>query len=326
MDLSVKYMGLSLKSPLIIGSSGLNNSVEKIKEYEKQGAGAVVLKSLFEEQIHFESEAQGMDNIYDYPEAIDYIKNYAKDNHIDKYLSLIKECKKEVSIPIIASVNCTSTGSWISFAKKFEAAGADAIELNVSLFPTDTEKNSAENEKIYFDIIEEVSSVVSIPIALKMSFYSAGLANLIKKLSWTKKVNAFVMFNRYYAPDIDIDSIKLTSSNVFSTAEDIHVPLRWVAIMSNIIDPDISASTGIHSSSALIKQLLAGADTVQVVSAIYKNGDKFIHTLIEELKVWMSKHNYNSINDFKGKLSYNKDEKTSAFERVQFMKHFGGIV
>ena len=267
-----------------------------------------------------------MDNAYDYPEAVDYIKNYAKDNHIDKYLSLIKECKKEVSIPIIASVNCTSKGSWLNFAKKFEEAGADAIELNVSLFPTDTEKDSSDNEKLYFDIIEEVSALVSIPIALKMSFYSAGLANLIKKLSWTKKVDAFVMFNRYYAPDIDINAIKLTSSNVFSSPEDIHVPLRWVAIMSNAIDTDISASTGVHSSSALIKQLLAGADTVQVVSAIYKNSPEIIGVFLEELKVWMSQHNFNSISDFKGKLSYNNDEKTSAFERVQFMKHFGGMV
>ncbi len=325
MDLSVKYMGLDLKSPLIIGSSGLTNSVEKIKELESFGAGAVVLKSLFEEQILFEADAAGKQNEFDYPEALDYIKSYAKDDSINSYLKLIEDCKKETQIPIIASVNCVTEGEWLNFAKRVEKAGADALELNVSLLPTDIEKSSQENEKLYFDVIEQVKAVVNIPIALKMSHYSSGLANLIRTLSWTKKVDAFVLFNRYYNPDIDINSMKITSSGVFSSPADIAASLRWVAVLSDKIRTDISASTGVHSGTDIVKQLLAGADTVQVVSAIYKHGPEYIKTMMDELTEWMTKKNFNSIEDYRGELSYKNINNPVAFERIQFMKYFGGI-
>jgi len=325
MDLSIKYMGLDLKNPLIVGSSGLTNSVNKVKELEKFGAGAVVLKSLFEEQIIFEADAAGKDNSYEYPEALDYIKSYAKDESINTYLKLIEDCKKETNIPIIASVNCVSGGAWLDFAKKMEKAGADAIELNVSLIPTDVEKTSIENEKIYFDIVEEAKKVINIPLALKMSHYSAGLSNLIQKLSWTKQVDAFVLFNRYYNPDIDVNTMKLTSSGVFSTPGDIANSLRWVAILSDKIQTNISASTGVHSGNDMVKQILAGADSVQVVSAIYKHGAAYVKTILEELEAWMSKNNYKSIEDYKGKVSYKNISNSVAFERIQFMKYFGGI-
>jgi dihydroorotate dehydrogenase (fumarate) len=325
MDLSVKYMGLDLKNPLIVGSSGLTNSVEKVKELEAFGAGAVILKSLFEEQILFEADAAGKENEYDYPEAIDYIKSYAKTESINKYLKLIEDCKKETSFPIIASVNCVTNGTWLSFAKKMEEAGADAIELNVSLIPTNIEKTSEENEKIYFNIIEEAKKELKIPVALKMSHYSAGLSNLIQKLSWTKKVDAFVLFNRYYNPDIDINTLKLTSSGVFSTPADIAASLRWVAVLSGNIQTDISASTGVHSGGDLVKQILAGADSVQVVSAIYKHGPAYVKTILDELESWMTKKNFNSISEFKGKVNYKNTSNSVAFERIQFMKYFGGI-
>ena len=318
-------MGLDLKNPLIVGSSGLTNSVNKVKELEKFGAGAVVLKSLFEEQIIFEADAAGKDNSYEYPEALDYIKSYAKDESINTYLKLIEDCKKETNIPIIASVNCVSGGAWLDFAKKMEKAGADAIELNVSLIPTDVEKTSIENEKIYFDIVEEAKKVINIPLALKMSHYSAGLSNLIQKLSWTKQVDAFVLFNRYYNPDIDVNTMKLTSSGVFSTPGDIANSLRWVAILSDKIQTNISASTGVHSGNDMVKQILAGADSVQVVSAIYKHGAAYVKTILEELEAWMSKNNYKSIEDYKGKVSYKNISNSVAFERIQFMKYFGGI-
>ena len=325
MDLSVKYMGLDLKSPLIVGSSGLTNSVEKIKELESFGVGAVVLKSLFEEQILFEADAAAKENEYDYPEALDYIKSYAKDESINTYLKLIEDCKKEVNIPIIASVNCLTDGEWLSFAKKMEKAGADALELNVSLLPTDIDKSSAENEKLYFNIIDQVKAVVKIPIALKMSHYSAGLANLVRTLSWTKKVDAFVLFNRYYNPDIDINTMKITSSGVFSTPADIAASLRWVAVLSDKIQTNISASTGVHSGGDVVKQLLAGADTVQVVSAIYKHGPSYVKTIMDELEAWMTKKNFKSLDDYRGKLSYKNVKNPVAFERIQFMKYFGGI-
>ena len=325
MDLSVKYLGLSLKNPIIVGSSGLTNSVEKIKALEANGAAAVVLKSLFEEQIAFEASRADAGSAHDYPEAMDYIKAFAKDNAIGETLKLIENAKKEVKIPIIASINCVTKGEWIDFAKQFEEAGADALELNISLLPTDINNSSADNEKIYFDIIEAVKKHVNIPIALKMSHYSAGLANLIQKLSWTKQVDAFVLFNRYYNPDIDIDTLKITSTGVFSTPEDISQSLRWVAILSNKIRTNIAASTGVHSADGVIKQLLAGADAVQMVSVLYKKGPKYIAEVLKELETWMQNNNYKSISDFRGKVNYESAENSVAFERVQFMKYFGGI-
>lgn len=325
MDLSVKYLGLTLKNPIVVGSCGLTNSVEKIKELEQHGAGAVVLKSLFEEQILFEENNANANNDYDYPEAMDYIKAYARDNSIQKYLQLIEDAKKTVNIPVIASINCVDKGEWISFAKKIEKAGADALELNVSLLPSDINKTSADNEKMYFSIIEAVRKEINIPVSLKMSHYSAGLTNLIQKLSWTKHVDGFTLFNRYYNPDIDIENLKITSSGVFSHPEDISASLRWVALLSGKIDVDIAASTGVHSGEDVIKQILAGATVVHVVSTLYQNGTEQIAKMLKTIESWANKHNYNNIEDFRGIVNFESAENSVAFERVQFMKYFGGI-
>jgi len=325
MDLSVKYMGLDLKSPIIIGSCGLTNSLEKIKELAENGAGAIVLKSLFEEQLTAEGNAADDKNTYDYPEALDYIKAFTKDTSVGEYLSLIKNCKKELDIPVIASINCVSPGEWVNYAKKMEEAGADALELNISLLPSDVNKSSEENEKMYFRIIEKVKAEISIPIALKMSHYSAGLAHLIQKLSWTEKVDAFVLFNRYYSPDIDINTLKIGSTGVFSTPGDLAASLRWVALLSDKIDVDIAASTGVHSGADVVKQLLAGAASVQVVSAIYKNSPQVIKTMLEDVKSWMKEKNYKSVKEFKATVNLNEIINPAAFERIQFMKYFGKI-
>ena len=325
MDLSVKYMGLELKSPIIIGSCGLTNSLEKIKELAENGAGAVVLKSLFEEQLSAEGHAADDKNTYDYPEALDYIKAFTKESSVGEYLTLIKNCKEQLDIPVIASVNCVTPGEWVNYAKKMEEAGADALELNISLLPSDVSKSSEENEKIYFKIIEKVSAAVTIPVALKMSHYSAGLANLIQRLSWSEKVNAFVLFNRYYNPDIDINTLKIGSSGVFSTPGDLSASLRWVALMADKIDVNIAASTGVHSGTDVIKQLLAGAAAVQVVSAIYKNSPQIIRTMIQDIETWMKEKNYKSIGDFQSSVNLNELINPAAFERIQFMKYFGQI-
>ncbi|NOR85998.1 MAG: dihydroorotate dehydrogenase-like protein [Bacteroidales bacterium] len=324
MDLSVKYMGLTLKNPIIVGSSGLTNSVEKIRDLEKQGAAAVVLKSLFEEQIAMEEEKSYDQNDFDYPEAMDYMKAYAADNAHTEFIQLIKGAKEAVDIPVIASINCISLGKWTEFAKKIEEAGADAIELNVSLLPSDIEKTSAQNEKTYFDIIETVRKLVQIPIALKMSHYSAGLAHLVRQLSFTKMVDAFVLFNRYYAPDINIDDFSITSAGVLSRPENISDSLRWVALLSGKIKTPIAASTGVHTGEDIIKQLLAGANSVQVVSSLYKNGTSQIGIMLQKLEQWMKEKGYNNIDDFRGEISYDKFNEPEAFERIQFMKYFGG--
>ena len=325
MNLSTKYNGLTIENPIIVGSSGLTNTVEKNIQLEKNKAGAVVLKSLFEEQILKEVEAEAHSNTHEYPEAYDYIKSYVEEQSINKYLELIQKTKAAIDIPVIASINCVTASSWTDFAKEIETAGADALELNISALPTNVEKTGQAYEQNYFDIIEKVSKLISIPISLKLNTYSSGLANLIQKLDWTEKIKSFIMFNRFYSPDFDINTLKITSSNSFSSENEQTTPLRWVALLSDVINAEIIASTGIHTGESAIKQILAGANAVQVVSAIYKNGGKHISEMLNTIESWMQKHGFNSIDDFKGKLSYKSVKNPSAFERIQFMKYYGGI-
>lgn len=326
LDLSTKYMGLELKNPIIVGSSGLTNSVENVIEIEKNGAAAVVLKSVFEEQIKHEinKTLKQSDNAFAYPEALDYISNYTEENTFSSYLDLIRNCKKSVKIPIIASINCVSASEWITYAKRIEEAGADALELNIFLLPSDLNNSSEDNEKLYLDIVNEVKRQVSIPIAVKTSFYFSGLAKMMLKLSWTG-IGGLVFFNRFFSPDIDIDRLIITNSNVYSRPEEIVTPLRWVAVLSDRLYCDICASTGIHDGKAVVKQLLAGAKAVQVVSVLYKKGFSQIGSIIKELEDWMKEHNFKSIEEFRGKMSYKKSENSAAYLRVQFMKYFAGV-
>ncbi len=326
INLETTYLGLKLKNPIIVGSSGLTNSVDNVIEIEKNGAGAVVLKSLFEEQILEASkktfEDGEMANYY--PEAQDYIHNYTKENDINIYLNLIKDCKKRVEIPIIASINCFSDSDWMDFARRIEKAGADALELNVFILPSDMEKNGIENEKAYLDIANKITSIVQIPVALKLSYYFSSLAKSLVTLSWTK-IKGLVLFNRFFSPDIDIDHLEIKSSNVFSTPSDLSISLRWVAMLSNNVHCDIAASTGIHDGKAVIKQLLAGAKAVQIASVLYKKGFKEIGLMLEEIKAWMEKMEFDTIEEFRGKMSFENTRNPAAWERVQFMKYFSGI-
>ena len=325
MDLRTKYMGLELKNPLIIGSSGLTDKLEKIKKLEEHNAGAVVLKSLFEEQINAEINNVLYNGVNDYPEAYEYIKEYTKDKTIKEYLNLISESKASVNIPIIASINCVDDNEWTSFAKDIEDAGADALELNISLLPSDPYAESEDMEEMYFRITEKVKKTISIPVSLKMSYYSAGLARLIYKLSATDNVQGVTLFNRFYNPDIDIDSLDIVSSNVFSTPDEYTLPLRWIALLSGKIDADMAATTGIHDGISMAKQILAGASAVHVVSAIYKHGQEYIETFLKEFEDVMKKHGFTNIEEMKGKMSFHNTDYNRAYERVQFMKYFGEI-
>jgi dihydroorotate dehydrogenase (fumarate) len=324
-DLSTKYLGLALKNPIIVGSCGFTNSVAKIKELADNQAGAIVLKSLFEEQIQAEYSANLQSYNTDYPGATDYIREYTRGNEVETYLKLIAEAKKAVDIPIIASINCVSSAEWVSFAKSIEEQGADAIELNVALLPSNPRLTSADNEKKYVEIINCVGDLVSIPITLKIGHYSAALAGLIQKLSWIKKVGGFVLFNRYYTPDIDIEKMIVKSADMISSPGETCNSLRWIALMYGQIDKDLVASTGVHNSEDVIKQLLAGATAVQVVSTIYKNGVARIPAMLAGLDEWMTRKSYGSLADFRGKLSYEKAADAAIFERTQFMKYYGGI-
>ena len=311
-------MGLKLKN--------LTNSVENIIELEKRGAAAVVLKSLFEEQINYAVkntfQQDEMANLY--PEADDYIRNYTRQNDVSKYLKLITDAKAAVSIPVIASINCISGDEWVSFAKSMEDAGADGLELNVFVLPSDPSKTADQNEQVYFDIIDHVVSKVSIPVSLKISYYFSSLANMITKLAW-KDIKGLVLFNRFFSPDIDIENFEIKTSNVFSSPSDLAISLRWVAMMSSHVKCDISASTGVHDGNAAIKLLLAGAQTVQLASVLYKKGFKEVTSILETLENWMDRKNFNTIDQFRGKMSIEKAQNPAAFERVQFMKHFSGI-
>ncbi len=335
MDLSTQYLGLELKNPIIVGSSGLTGSVEKIKQAEKCGAAAVVLKSMFEEEVAlayadfmktaktFSSDSQYFD--YDgHKHSIEYYDYVIREENLKKYIRLIEESKKAVSIPVIASINCfLQSVEWISYAQQLEAAGADALELNMFFPPTDFSRDRADKERIYFKVTEEVTQKLSIPIALKISYYFSDLGPMIQRLSKTG-IGGLVLFNRYFSPDIDIDSFEVTNTFVFSTPSDLAISLRWIAIMAEKVDCDLAASTGVHDGDAVIKLLLAGADAVQVASCLYKNGVSYLGEMLQRLESWMSRKGFKRLSSFKGRMSQEKSTDPSVYERVQFMKYYGG--
>lgn len=322
-DLKTNYLGLKLKNPVIVSSSALTNSVDKIKRLEENGAGAVVIKSIFEEQINQETSSLLQHN--DYPEAGDYILNYAKSNTIENYLELIENAKSEVNIPILASVNCVSSKDWTTFAKTLQDAGADALELNIHIVVSDKELKSNDLEQKYYKILDEVRSTVSIPIAVKIGNHFSNLSYFVNKL-YAHGANGVVLFNRFYEPDIDINTMQFTSSEVFSNPSDIRHSLRWIGIISDLVETmEISASTGIHDAGAAIKMLLAGATTVQVCSTLYKNGVQELGKIIAGIEKWMDSKGYESVNDIRGLLSYREIPNPSVYERAQFMKYFSSV-
>jgi dihydroorotate dehydrogenase (fumarate) len=325
-DISCTYLGMTLKSPIIVGSCGLTQSVSRIADLEQNGAGAVVLKSIFEEEIAFEFQEvlrQAAPGAYNY-EHFDYYDYQVKGERLDRYLELIQESKRAVSIPVIASVNCTYSHEWTFYAERLQAAGADALELNMFFPPSDLERTSQERTQLYFDTIDKVKSRVSIPIVLKISHYMDDLGAMIQRLSQTG-ISALVLFNRFYSPDFDIDQQRVVQTNVFSTATEYTLPLRWIALMADRVDCDLVASTGIHDGRTVIKQILAGATAVQVVSALYKNGTAHLKSMLQELQDWMIRNEYYALEQFRGAMSQAKSEDPAVYERFQFMKHFGGI-
>lgn len=324
VDLTTKYAGLTLRNPIIVGSSGLTDTPEKIKNLEENGAGAVVLKSIFEEEIMHEYEhILAEESIKRYKdEFLDYLDYRIKSETIEKYVKLISGAKKTVGIPVIASVNCTSQYEWTNYASAFENAGADALEINMFFLPSDLKRSPEETENTYFEIVRKLKEKINIPIALKISYYFTSLAQTIQKLS-ASGVSGLVLFNRFYSPDIDIEKMTVTSTNVFSHPDDLSISLRWIAIMSNRVNCDLAASTGVHDGAAVIKQILAGANAVQVVSSIYNKGPERIQNMLKDIKKWMISKDFETIDQFRGKLSRENISNPAIFERVQFMRYFG---
>lgn len=318
--LSTHYMGLKLKSPLIIGSSSLTSSLSRMKTAEESGAGAIVMKSLFEEQINF-SIASSADTS-GYPESDDYLSYYTKSHAVDEYLSLIESAKKTIGIPIIPSINCISSETWIDFARNIQNAGADALEVNMFFLPVSSKISSEHSEKVYLDLIEKLKVTISIPFAIKIGQRFSNILYMIEQF-YNRGVNGVVMFNRFYEPDIDIDNMSIVPSAVFSNPDDRRHVLRWIGMASALkLKIDISASTGVHSGADAIRYLLTGADTVQVCSALYTRGIQYLKTMNKEVEDWMRKMAYNTVDDFRGKLNYSAIERPSTFERTQFMKYF----
>jgi dihydroorotate dehydrogenase (fumarate) len=323
-NLNVKYLGLDLKNPIIAGSSGLTNSIENLKAIEQAGAGAVVLKSIFEEEIYLEfaqefSKLGPMDNNLEF---LDYYDYQIKKDNLKRYLNLIKDAKKDLTIPVIASINCLTAHEWGFFAKKAEDAGADALELNMFILPTNLSQTSQDNESMYFDIVSRIASKVKIPVSLKISPYFSNLGGVIRDLSFSE-IKGLVLFNKFYSPDVDIDKQTIVSTDVLSHSSDYKLSLRWIGMMANRVNSDLSASTGIHDWQTVVKMLLVGATTVQIVSSLYQDGFSVLTSMIQNLEKWMVTNGYDSIADFKGKLSMDNSTNLAEYERVQFMRNFG---
>ncbi|MCX7697333.1 MAG: dihydroorotate dehydrogenase-like protein [Bacteroidales bacterium] len=325
IDISTQYMGLRLRNPIIAGSSGLTSKIDQIIELDRKGIGAVVLKSIFEEQINVQAHHLFKQaSSFDYSEAYDYIINYSSSRAVDEYLNLIQQAKNQASIPIIASINCYSLSEWTSYVKKVEQAGADGIELNIFILPSDPNLLSAEIEKQYFNVIDRVLEQTSIPLSIKLGYYFTDLARFVTQLSW-KKIKGIVLFNRTYSPDIDIESMKVIAAHPFSTSQEATIPLRWIALLSERVQCDFCASTGVHTYEDVIKLLLAGAKAVQIVSAFYQKGSDIIPEILKGIEEWMKRHGFSKLNDFRGKLSYHSTINPAAYERIQFMKYFSNI-
>lgn len=324
MDLSTTFMGIKIDNPLIVASSGLTNSVDRVRECADNGAGAVVLKSLFEEQlITGKTTLISQDDMYFwYPQAVDYVNTISKEDGIAEYLRLIETAKKSVSIPVFASINCITPREWPRFAAEIERSGADGLELNIFIPPTNINITGYKIEETYVDIIHEVRKNVTIPIAVKVGFYFTSLYRMLYKIS-NLDINSLVLFNRYYRPDIDIDTLRVVAQNVYSSPFEITLSLRWIALLYNKIHTELIAATGIHDYQGVIKQILAGATSVQLCSTLYQNGISYLGNILEGIAKWMGDKGYSNLDSFRGLVAKN-EENTAAFERLQFMKKTTG--
>jgi dihydroorotate dehydrogenase (fumarate) len=324
VKLDTTFLGIKLKNPLIAASSGLTNSFNKIRELEEAGIGAVVLKSIFEEQIRNQVESLiSRDPInISYPEAEDYIRNYLRNNSITRHLKLLEELKKQSGIPVIASVNCISAEEWTTFSHDFQEAGADALELNIFSIPVNRNMKQGTTEQLYYEILSKVVAKVKIPVSVKLSSHLNNIVGMADKLR-VNGASGVVLFNRFYEPDINLEKLELTGSDVLSSSTDYRKTLRWVGLVSSLVPGfDIAASTGIHCGNTVVKMILAGAKVTQLCSTLYLNGPEVINQIINDLKRFMEKWNFRNPDDFRGRLSYKNIPNPMMYERVQFMKYY----
>jgi dihydroorotate dehydrogenase (fumarate) len=327
VDLNTKYMGLELRNPIIVGSSGLTKSLSGIKQCEDAGVGAVVLKSIFEEQYQVEKGIPEED-INVYPEALDYMRRGGLLEYAPHELTqLIDQAKKEVDIPIIASINCQSDKLWPSYARQLEEAGADGLELNIYFLPIDLETTSADYEKYHLNILDKVKKEVSIPVSVKLTTQVTSLPHLAQRLG-ESGCDALVLFNWFLEPDIDVHNLRTKSRKGMGN---FHQSLRWVGLLSGRVGCDVASSGGIQNSEDVIKQILAGAAAVQVCSLFYQRGIEETAHLLGELEAWMAEQKCSDIASFRGELSFKKQElsfkdlgEAEAYFRSQYLKTYAG--
>lgn len=322
-NISTRFFGLELKSPVIAASSSMTGHAEQVVKLAEAGAGAIVLKSIFEEEIYHElqEELNLRTELTADPEYLDYFDYVIKEETIRKYLKLISDVKAKTSVPVVASINCISSGEWTLFARKIQDAGADAIELNMFASPSDFNKTGSVNEQFYFETISKVIQVVKIPVSIKISHYFSNLAEMVQKLALTG-ISGITVFNRFYSPDIDVNHQKIITAGILSSPDDYLLPLRWTGILSGGLVCNLAATTGIHTAETALKFILAGASAVQIASVLYKEGPGAITEMNNGISNWMDQNGYASLNDFKGTLSQSVSS-VQAWERVQFMKYFG---
>lgn len=323
MDLTTTYLGKPLKNPIVASASPLSKNLGLMKRLEDSGAAAIVMYSLFEEQI--EHEAAELDHYLQYgtqsyAEALTYFPETTEYNlEPDDYLNLVSKAKSELEIPIIPSLNGVSTGGWIKYARKLEQAGADALELNVYYIPTDSALDPEEVETRYLEILHAVKSTVSIPVAVKLSPYFTSMANMAQRLV-NAGADGLILFNRFYQPDIDINELEVTPGVLLSDSSANRLPMRWIAILHGKLKASLAATSGIHTSEDVLKMLMAGADVTMMCSALLKKGPEYIHEVLIDLERWMVEHEYTSVEQMKGSMSHRSVSDPAAFERANYMK------
>jgi dihydroorotate dehydrogenase (fumarate) len=323
MDLTTRYLGLNLRTPLVPSASPFSDELENIKRLEDAGASAVVLHSLFEEQMRTEQDAIQYHMMYgtdSFPEALTFFPKPAEFiTGPDQYLSKIRKAKDSVRIPIIASLNGTAIGDWVDYARKIQQAGADALELNVYTIPTEMDRSSTEVEQNYIDIVKAVKSVVSIPVAIKLSPFFSNMAYMAKRLDQAG-VNALVLFNRFYQPDIDLETLEVEANIHLSTPQDLRLPLRWLAILYGRVKANLAATSGIHSAADVLKMLMVGADVTMLCSVLFNKGLGVIREIETDMCNWLSEHDYQSISQLHGSMSQKYCADPAAFERAHYMR------
>jgi dihydroorotate dehydrogenase (fumarate) len=323
MDLSTRYMGMNLRSPLVPSASPLSDQIDGIRRMEDSGAAAVVLYSLFEEQITRESEALQQQLAYgteSFAEALTYLPEPGE-FHVgpEEYLNHIRRAKEAVRIPIIASLNGSTIGGWVDYARKIQQAGADALELNVYYIETNMDRTALEVEQTYLDILKAVRLVVSIPVSIKLGAFFSNTAHMAKKLDQAG-ANALVLFNRFYQPDIDLETLEVRPNVLLSTPQALRLPLRWIAILYDRIKANMAATSGIHTASDVLKVLMAGADVAMLCSTLLRNGIGHLRTIETQMCEWMEEHDYESVRQLQGSMSQKYCADPNAFERAQYMR------